>query len=117
MWYVPRYDRLGGTLISSSLLSAATFKERETERRKRQKQTGLNTGQQPLLPALFAFLYEQKQKQKTLEQKDRSWLLCFRKFTSGTIPPQPTLLLYKCLEQEEETLAEKIKVTIFSLNL
>lgn len=46
-WYIPRKDCPGGALTSPSLLSAATFKKRKrekTERKKRQKQTGFNTG-------------------------------------------------------------------------
>ena len=35
-WYLPRYDRLGGAL-ASSLLSAATFKDRERENRKEEE--------------------------------------------------------------------------------
>lgn len=37
LWYVPRYDRLGGNLTSSSLLSAATFKETEKQKRGRDR--------------------------------------------------------------------------------
>lgn len=60
--YIPREDRLGETLTSPSLLSAATFKKRKrekTERKKRQKQTGFNTGK-----SLLHFFKKKKKEQK-----------------------------------------------------
>lgn len=74
-WYIPRKDCPGGTLTSPSLLSAATFKKRKrekTERKKRQKQTGFNTGK-----SLLHFF----KKKKKLEQKTSFWFLCIRKST------------------------------------